>query len=630
MLKYLLVSLIYLIIIITGGSTMKRTLKFYLKTLIYIFIMIICLSATVILIILTHYFSKYYSEGLNLSSVDVKSVPYIYDKDEKEIGIIYNKNLDNDIYTKINTLPSYVYNAFIAIEDKRFYKHQGFDLKRFTGATIEYITTFGHSSYGASTITQQLVRHITNDNEDTPSRKFREISRAYYLEQNYSKKEILEMYINIINYGYKIDGLYNASKTFFGVNPSKLNIAQSAVLAAIINAPDRYNPYTSSGKKNLLERKNLVLKEMYTQGYITKKEYKSAKSYKIVFKKKKNSYKDQYINLALDEATHLVATKYHISNDLALEKILNQKTKIYTNMDTKLQKECYNILKYCFPSSLKIETGFILTTKDGKILTAITSRTDSSIDHVKKMTRQPGSSIKPIGVYAPAFDLNIYSSVYDTVTDSAPNIPLEDNKYYNPSNSYGYYKGNVEIREAIASSINTIAVKTLYNLGLDNSFYYLKAMGITSLTKNDKVYPLALGGLSKGISPFEMTRAYNVINNDGVYTNISFIDKIVIDGDVIVPKKNENKVLVNGSANIKYCLNYAVTNGTAKNASIDNIITYAKTGTTSDKKDLWLCGFTDDVTASLWAGYDTPEELPYASSDIAAIWSNLLSNYYYK
>lgn len=609
---------------------MKRRLKFYLKTFIYSFIIIFCSTTSVILIILAYHFNKYYSEGIDISSVDVKSVPCIYDNEENEIGIIYNKNLENDAYTKISSLPSYVYNAFVAIEDKRFYKHQGFDFKRFAGATINYITSSGHSSYGASTITQQLVRHITNDSEDTPSRKFREISRAYYLEQNYSKEEILEMYINIINYGYKIDGLYNASKTFFGVEPNKLNIAQSAVLAAIINAPTRYSPYTSSGKKALLERKNLVLKEMCAQGYITKKEYKSAKSYEINFKKRQITYKEQYLNLALEEAINLIAKKYGISDDLALEKMLNENTQIYTNMDTSLQKECYTILKSCFPASLKIETGFILTTKDGKVLTAITSRTNSSIDHVKEMTRQPGSSIKPVGVYAPAFDLDLYSSVYDIVTDSAPNIPLEDNKYYNPSNSYGYYKGNVEVREAIASSINTVAVKTLYNLGLDNSFYYLKAMGITSLTKNDKFYPLALGGLSKGISPFEMARAYNVINNDGVYTDISFIEKIVIDNDVIVPDKDEKQVLVNGSDNIKYCLNYAVTNGTARNASISNVITYAKTGTTSDKKDLWLCGFTDDVTASLWAGYDTPSELPYASSDIAAIWSNLVSNYYYK
>lgn len=569
-----------------------------------------------------------YEKGVDLSNIKLNSIPHIYDSKGEEISVIYGN--ETRVYTKLSDLPEYVYKSYIAIEDKRFYSHPGFDIKRFSGAVVNYIFNKNIVSRGGgSTITQQLAKNITEDKEDTPKRKMREIARAMYIEKQMDKDEILENYINYIYFGQGAYGIDAASLVFFGKEPSKLTIAQAATLAAMPYSPEGNNPYSSDdAKERLLERQKLVLQQMEDQKIISKKEYNNALKEDIVFKKSKDTAVNQYIRLAINEAKSILVEQGVLDDEVEIEEnILSGNIEIYTNLDVNYQNKLYKAMNSYFKGD--IEASFVLTTKEGKVISAISSRTNSQYDRVMKMTRQPGSTMKPLAVYAPAFDLGILTP-NSIVTDSQVVIKSGNNTW-SPSNWYEGYRGDFTVYDALGQSINTIAVKTLDSVGISKSMNYLDKFGITSLTKQDAVYPLAIGGITKGISPFEMARAYNVFNNDGDYTNISFIDKIVINGKTITVNKDEHEV-ISREANqmIDYSLRYVVTNGTATRANISGVNVRAKTGTTDDKKDYWLCGYTDDVTAVLWVGYDKPKSIDFSSGEVSNLWSKLVSTYYNK
>lgn len=608
-----------------------------------IFLSLFLLIIIIVLIIIAVFYSYIeiaidsYRVGIDTSRIDYHSIPYMYDINGSEINAYYgyyDKNEDgftptySSKYTKLIDMPEYVYNAFIAIEDETFYENYGFSPKRLLGAIISYQIN-GDSSYGGSTITQQLIKIATGDNSHSPERKSRELGAAIYLNEHWEKEQILESYINLAYYGDNSYGIYEASMNYFGKIPKDLNIAEGATLAAMLNKPEGNCPYKSDTAKNtLLKRKNLVLDKMLELGFISDEDYNIAKSYNIEFMDKDFDYKDkpteQYIPLAMKQAKEIVMDYYDLSSeDEAFEMILNGNTKIYTNLDPKLQQQAYDILKNSYLDD--IEMGYILTTKNGRVLVAITSKNDSNIDHVYSMTRQTGSSIKPIGVYGPAFDLNL--STPATVEIDEP-VYIDNWKVHNSSNKY---HGAVTIKNAVAFSYNTIAVKTLKKVGIHTSMDYLKKLGITSLTKNDLYYPaLALGGLSNGISPFEMCQAYNAINNDGVYSNISFISKIEINGTTIFPKRDTKRVFsTKANDMIKECLQAVTSYGTAKKIALSDHVIYAKTGTTSNNTDLWTCAFTDEITTTIWAGYDNPEEITVIpSGGLNELLKSLIESYY--
>lgn len=596
-------------------------MKRIIGTVLSIFLLVCLISMFAV----SMYMLKIYKEGVDVSNISLNSIAHIYDNKGVEISVIYDN--DTRVYTKVSELPDYVYNSFVAIEDKRFYDHNGFDVARFSGAVINYIFNKNIvAKGGGSTITQQLVRNITGDTEDTPSRKMREISRAMYLENNMSKQEILENYMNYIYFGQGAYGIHSASLVFFGKKTSELTIAEAAVIAAMPYGPELNNPYSGDeAKTRLLDRQKLVLKLMYEQKYIASEEYDKALKQDIVFKTVKDTAVNQYIRLAIKEAKDIVLKSGLRKDEQEIEKsILSGNIQIYTNLDVNYQNKLYQTMKSYFKDD--IESSFVATTKDGKAVAAISSRTSSQYDRVKTMTRQPGSTIKPIAVYAPAFDLGILTPD-STVVDSSVTF-RSGNKTWSPSNWYSGHIGECSVYYALGQSINTIAVKTLDAVGISKSIKYLESFGITSLTKDDAVYPLAIGGITNGISPFEMARAYNVFNNNGIYTNISFIDKIVVDGETIEPDNDEHKVIsTKANKMIDDCLMYVAVHGTATKANVKGLEVRAKTGTTDDKKDYWLCGYSDQITAVLWVGYDKPKTIDFSSGEVATLWSKLVSNY---
>ncbi|MEG2310534.1 MAG: transglycosylase domain-containing protein [Clostridia bacterium] len=579
-----------------------------------------------------------HEEGFDISTVGETNIATVYDANSNAIvsvfkdEIIYKNDATKHVinrtreYLKLDDMPNakYIKYAFVDTEDKRFYTHQGYDIKRICKAILSMFKHNGDIVEGASTISQQVVRILTSYNEVSFNRKFVEIGRAEYLEDNFSKDLILETYINYSPFS-NATGFYSASKANFAITPDKLNLAQIATLAAMVNSPGKFNYKNGEKAYNLLnQRKELVLKNMLTQGHISEKEYNEAIAFKIVFKESNtNMAKNQYISLAMKQATALVEKSFNCDSAKAKELLRHGDTKIYTNYNPALQEKCFNLLSNYFADK-KLQVAFVLTTKDGRIVAAIGSLDSQNIvDRVDTTIRQPGSCFKPLAAYAPAFDLGILDLNYqimDSYSVSIPNWPK--NAGYSATNEM------IDVKDAINISYNTCAVHVLESVGINNAMKYLKKFGFTTLTKNDYVIPLALGGIS-GITPLEITRAYNTFNNNGKKIEISCVKKIVVNGVTIVPDKTKTYVISEDANDmILESLNYVAQNH-AKSASVSGHKTYAKTGTTDNVKDLWLCGFTNEVSAALWVGYDDYTPIRnIKSKDVQRLWAKLVNLYY--
>ncbi len=610
-------------------------------------------STLIILIIiglgLTIFFIPYistavnsYNRGFDTTRIDVDTVPHIYDKNGNLVEIMYgyyDSGAENfvptysSVYTDIATLPKYVGDAFTAIEDETFYDNSGINFNRLLYATFNYIIK-GDSSFGGSTITQQLVKVATGDDSHSPARKAREIGSALYLTDNWSKAKILASYINLVYYGNGAYGIYEASMTYFDCEPKQLNIAQAAILASIPNSPDGLNPYGSENtKKKLLNRQKIVLSKMLELGLITDEQYTEAKEFNIEFKNgsqklNKNSHAiSPYLNLAFDEAISIVKEDCNCSNKEAIDKLLNGKTKIYLNLDVDFQNRVYEYAKGAYPDNPDVEMGGVFSNKSGEVLAVISSRTDSQVDHARYMTRQTGSAIKPLSVYGPAYDMGKLTPT-SYVVDEPVSVTTSSGTW-NVTNASNTFRGGMTATDAIAYSINTVAVTTLEKVGIAKSYEYLKNFGITSIdSKSDLYYPaLALGGLTHGVSPYEMTQAYNAISNDGIYRNISLVNHIEIDGKTIKKSTNEHQVIsADAAGKLKTSLNAVARYGTGRTAVASGVTSYLKTGTTNDVKDVWTCGFTDEATLCIWVGYDTPKHLNVYNAN--STWKKIM-NYYH-
>lgn len=623
-----------------SASKSQSGIKKFFKAVVCIsFIFALGLAAFFIPYLTTAYES--YEKGFDTTKINIESVPHIYDKDGNLISVMYgyydNGNEDfvptySSVYTELTDLPEYVGDAFTAIEDETFYDNSGISVTRLLYATFNYLTK-GDSSFGGSTITQQLVKVSTGDDARSPSRKAREIGSALYLTDKWSKDKILASYINLVYYGNGAYGIYEASMTYFNTEPQNLNIAQTAVLAAIPNSPENLNPYAGeSNKTRLMNRQKLVLNKMLELNMITEEEYTEAKNFNVEFSNgydkiiKNNPAISPYLNIAFTEAVDIVKAHCECDSQEAINKIINGNTKIYLNMDTYMQNKAYEIATTNYTSDPEFELGGVMTSKSGEVLAIISSRTNSQVDHAYAMTRQTGSAIKPMSVYSPAYDLGIIEP--DTYLNDKPVSIKSSSGTWKVTNADNRFRGRLTANSAIAYSLNTTAVLTLEQVTLNKSLEYVNSFGITSIDENDLYYPaLGLGGLTYGVSPYEMAQAYNVFNNDGVFRSISTINRIEIDGETITKDRNEHQV-ISKEANdkMKTSLKCVAEYGTGRRASLDFTTTYLKTGTTNEVKDVWTCGFTDDVTTCIWGGYDIPKKVPFGNVNTA--WKQLMEAYY--
>ncbi|MEG2348326.1 MAG: transglycosylase domain-containing protein [Clostridia bacterium] len=562
-------------------------------------------------------------EDFTIKSVSYDSIPKIYDMNGTELYALYvgeNLGTNRTQHTiAIENLPQHVKLAFVAAEDKRFYFHKGFDLVRISGAIVNAFKNHGNANQGASTITQQLVKIYSKDDEHTLKRKCRELGRSIKIEREMSKDEILEAYINIAYFGNNAYGIYDASYTFYGKSPKNLTIAEAASLAGKLKYPNSSNPFSDT-KDYFYTRKDYVLSQMYANDFISKKDFENAKVEKLsLIQSTLSATYTPYTNLALNEAYNMIISYYqnkgkNISIEDAKAILRSANTKIYTNIDTTLQQNYYDKITTYLHDKNGLKVTFILTTKDGKVR--------GFFGDINNSNRAPGSTMKPICAYSPAFELGIL-----TPDSNIVDAPFETGDF-NPKNFDGSYKGNVSVKYAIANSLNTCAVRALDAVGLKASYSFIKKFGISSIKQSEMNRSVAIG--CYGVSPFEMAQAYNTFNNDGGMVNLQLIDKIIVNGITIMPNILKTHVISsNANDMIKICLKEAVLNGSCTKAQIPNIETFAKSGTSDNNKDYWLCGFTPDITSVIWMGYDIPKQMPFSSTDSKTLWKEL-SNMYYK
>ena len=596
-------------------------------------------------------------------------------KEELQIGasnsVVVDKdgavvaNLSGDEKRKVITLEDmadYLPKAYVAIEDERFYKHNGVDLKRTAGAIMK--TLLGNSSYGGSTITQQLVKNITKDDESKGLagifRKVKEWAKAYQVERMVSKDQILELYLNILYVGGEgnLHGVELGAEYYFNKSAKDLDLAECAFMAGINHSPSRYNPFDESlDNDEIIKNRTLtVLQKMKELGYIENQEEYDAAVAKVeaglTFTKGTMSTGTTYsyhTDAAIEQVIDQVMEEKQISRQLAENYVYSSGLTIYSTVDSTIQTRIEEETakdKYIKSGRDKNEDGtlknehtqaafVIIDYKTGNVIGVsggLGEKTAQGLNRATQSTRQPGSAIKPIADIAPALQEKIITAatVYDDV--------YTDFNGYTPKNDNQDYDGLQNIRYIIAKSKNVPEVKIMRELTPKKSIEYLRNFGISSLVTaednpkhNDESLPLAIGGITNGISPLEMAAAYAAIANDGEYITPTFYTKVVDSSGntVLTPKQEKRRVISEQNAYItKSILQEPVkSGGTATYCSISGIDVAAKTGTTDNSNDRWLCGFTPYYAAACWFGYDVQEEVKWSGTNPAGqIWDSIMTD----
>jgi len=540
--------------------------------------------------------------------------------------VIYDK--DGDVATRVDTnrtegidvkdLPEYVPNAVIAIEDRRFKEHNGFDLKGMARAFFNNLFA-GSITGGGSTITQQLAKNALLSPEQTYRRKIEELFLAVEIEKNYSKDEILSMYLNQVFFGSGSWGIDQAAKKYFNKDIRTVTISEAAMLAGLLQSPSALDPYRHYDRA--MERRDVVLHSMKELGVITNEEYNTAKNEKIILEDGGGSYIKReypyYVDAVLDEAI----SKFGLTQ----EEIMTRGYRIYTEMDQNIQSMLEKVYNQdsVFPEgkggTLVQSGGVLLNPETGGVLGLVGGRGDyvfRGFNRVTHMKAQPGSTIKPLAVFTPALEEG-----YKT-TSILKDEPLQIGDYA-PENFSHTFQGEVPMYEALEQSLNVPTVWLLNEIGLEKGIASLEKFGIP-LEKEDHYLGIALGGMSKGISPLQLAEAYTVFANEGKRESSHFITKIIgpTGNEIAEYKKKSTRVTSKKVAkDITSMLLGVVESGTGKGAQIPGMELAGKTGSTqlpyndiNGTKDQWFVGYTPNIVGAVWLGYDQTDREHYLSS----------------
>lgn len=570
-------------------------------------------------------------ENVTKETFNSRQPTRVYDKDGK---VIYEFKESNYIYTNIEELNPYVMKAFIAMEDSRFMKHNGIDYKGTLRAMIK--TLSGVDVQGGSSLTQQLAKNVFLTHEQTLARKIKEAVIASNLERKFTKEEIFEFYVNNIYYGYGCYSFDSASQYYFQKNSNELSIGQIATLTGVINNPTQFDPIRKP--ENAKNKRDRILGKMKEEGFITKEVYEAeiAKDLELNpgTRDLDNTIKDDTVSYAIDCATEIFMEKngfqfqysfksteerkeyweyYNEEYKACRNEILTGGYEIHTvidqDLDTKLSEMAQNYMK-----------GFTAKTSDGIYkkqvsLTAIDNKTgkvvsmvggrgqdNDQLNRAYQSPRQPGSAIKPLVAYAPAFERG---QIPSSIMVDAP----VDN---GPKNSGGGYSGAVTLRYALEKSINTIPYRIASSIGGDTVLSYLENMQFQTLTHTDKNPIIAVGGFTKGVTTEEMASGFSTLARNGEFLKPSNITKIVKVNtqDIMYEDKEDQEPIRIYDDGASYlvtdCLKGVLTEGTGTAFKPEYPYVAGKTGTTNQQKDRWMVGYNPYYTVAVWVGNDTP------------------------
>lgn len=589
---------------------------------------------------------------LDTTDFSMRSDTEIYDKDGALVGLI---NAGHYEYVPINEISMNIQNTYIAQEDRRFKEHSGVDFISIARAGLALVKHNGEITQGGSTITQQVIKNTFLTKEQTFTRKITEILLAPEIEKKFSKADIMEFYCNTNFYGNRCYGVQAASRYYFGKDAKDVTWDEAAVLVGISNSPSMYDPVRHP--EDALKKRNEVLESLLETKQITQEEHDSlvAKPLNIVqeyAEGTKENYQSSYaIHCAALELmkndgfefkyTFDNADEYNTYKDAysskyndASELIRSGGYKIYTTLDSGIQEQLQSVIdtglgkfveqqengKYALQGS-----AVVVDNKTNYVVAIVGGRgTDDEFNRGYLSARQPGSTIKPLLDYGPAFDTGEYY----------PSKVMDDHVWEDgPKNSGGGYRGNVTLREALNRSINTIAWQVLEGVGTRNGLEYLGKMQFRTLSYIDNDAPsISLGGFTNGTRVVDMAKGYSTLANGGVYSDKNCITSIIdeSDGEIFKSKEKTEQVYTEDTA-------YMITDilkgtfgeiGTGRGLDLGGIPVAGKTGTTNSSKDAWFCGYTRHYTTAVWMGYDTPRDMPgvYGATYAGKMWKNIMIN----
>lgn len=579
---------------------------------------------------------------------------YGYDSDGNQVELTRLHGEENRIWVNLDDMSPHLKDAFIAIEDQRFEKHHGVDWIR----TIGVIVKPSNSGQGGSTITQQLIKNLTDEKDVTIVRKFNEILSALNLERNYSKDEIIEAYLNTIYLSEGCYGVKTAAETYFGKDVSDLNIAECASITAITQFPGKYDPLRKP--ENNRQRQLRILEEMLSQGFITQEEYDEAVAYEMVFTNSEN-YQGSQVSDSESGSNENKIDSYYVDyvvktvlEDLQKMGYTERKAKsllyggglkIYTAVDFDVQNALEDVYEnYKRMPDETVQGAMVVMNYEGRVLGLVGGTGEYSgsleLNRAFQSYRQPGSSIKPLSVYGPAFEKSLNDDSVDiywsTLIDDRP-LKEVDGKMW-PTNEGGGYSGaKTTIQKGIANSLNTISARTLDMIGVDYAYDYItNRFHISSLSAADCDYaPLATGSLTEGVSVLEMTAAYAAFGNGGAYYQPYCYYKIEdSQGNVLIEtdaaSTKEQALTESTGWLMNKILQTVMTSGSGRSYKISGVECFGKTGTTTDSKDRWFVGGTPEYVAAVWYGYDMPKEIVYrlSSNPAGTIWETVMNEIY--
>ena len=601
----------------------------------------------------------------------LSSFIYYEDKETgewKEFQTIYGE--ENRVWVDFEQMPEELWQAAVAIEDERFFQHGGVDWKRTAGATLNMFIGM-KNTFGGSTITQQLLKNMTEDNAGTVNRKVREIFRALEFEKNYTKEEILELYLNTIYLGKGCYGVQTAAEFYFGKDVSELDAAECACLIAITNNPSLYGPMydvtftsddgTTTTPRELNKKRQLnILTKMGEVGrdgtvedgfepFLTEEEVKAAKAKELPFTDGSTSAEELvekatggikinnwFVDQVIVDVSNALAEEYGISVKEAKLKLYGSGYKVYTTMDPKIQSLAESVyedrsnLDVTSRSGQQLQSGItIIDPTNGNIVATVGLVGEKSGNLLQSFayTKRPvGSSIKPLTVYSAALDGGAVTPA--TVFDNYPVRVLDESPNPWPKNSPNRYTGRTILSDGVANSWNTIAVQTVEALGLPQSFAFATENLNLSLVPEDMATsPLAMGGLTYGLNTAEMAAAYASFANGGIYnTPRTWLRVEDAAGNVILENEGESHVAMQETT--AYLMNQILTNavnvGTGSSAKFSGMTIAGKTGTTSNNYDRYFVGYTPYYVAAVWTGYEYSENISYSGNPAITMWKKVM------
>lgn len=643
------------------GRKPKRTLNNVAKVLLGMLMVVGVVGIVCFSVIAIYGYSVVYGDpvfDLTEQALSQNQTSFIYGNDGDDIVEITRLHgEENRIWVDLDEMSEFMPNTIIATEDKRFRKHHGVDWKRTIGVFIK------QNDQGGSTITQQLIKNLTDDNKVTYVRKFNEILRALNLERNYNKDEILEAYLNTIYLSNGCYGVKTAAEFYFGKEVSDLNAAECASIAAITKAPTYYDPLINP--ENNRTRQEWILGEMNSKenGFLNDEQYKEAMDYEMIFTNSEN-YKGSQLKEQNNKKDNDDITNYYVDfvirsvqEDLQKMGYTSKKAhdlvyggglKIYSAIDFEVQDSLEDVYEnYKRMPDETVQGAMCIMDYEGRVLGIIggTGKNKGAmlLNRASQSTRPAGSSIKPLSVYAPALEksknddnVNIY---WSSMIKDAPFMTVEGEPW--PHNQGGgYSSSNVTLQNGLARSLNTVAARTLDMISVDYSYEFLTEnfhLSTIDGIRDVDYGPLALGSLTNGATVLDLTAGYVTFGNGGNYYEPYSYYKVTDSQDnVIIEKKPDETKQEALSESTAWLMNKllqtVMTQGTGTSYKLSGIECFGKTGTTNDDKDRWFVGGTPNFVAAVWYGYDTPKEVHYSlsSNPAGTIWKTVFSEVYEK